>query len=98
MAYIDQSNWARRDHFELFNSFDWPHFGLSANVDITRFMKEVKARGISVNVAIVYVMARTANEIPEFRQRIREKGVFEHKVVHPSTTIMGKDERFSFCA
>jgi chloramphenicol O-acetyltransferase type A len=48
-------------------------------------------------VAIVYAIARTANEIPEFRFRIRPSGAIEHEVVHPSTTILKGDDLFTFC-
>jgi chloramphenicol O-acetyltransferase type A len=57
----------------------------------------VKQRGISITVAIVYLITRTANAIPEFRYRIRGEKVVEHEVVHPSGTILVDEDRFSFC-
>jgi len=56
-----------------------------------------KEKDISFNIAVVYLITRAANEIPEFRYRIRSETVIEHEVVHPSTTIMGKEDVFSFC-
>jgi chloramphenicol O-acetyltransferase type A len=38
-----------------------------------------------------------ANEIPEFRYRIREGEVVEHEIVHPATTILTDEDLFSFC-
>jgi chloramphenicol O-acetyltransferase type A len=64
---------------------------------LTTFYPAVKQRGISLNVAVIYVLARAANEIVEFRYRIRGDEVVEHEVVHPSTTILTEDELFSFC-
>jgi chloramphenicol O-acetyltransferase type A len=98
MRQIDMENWPRREQFEVFNSFDYPHFSLSVNVDLTTFYQFVKQSGISFNVATVYTVARAANAIPEFRQRIRMEKVIEHEIVHPSSTIMGKDDIFSFCS
>jgi chloramphenicol O-acetyltransferase type A len=49
-----------------------------------------------MNVAIVYVLARAANAIPEFRYRIREGAVVEHEIVHPGTTILVDEDLFGF--
>ena len=46
---------------------------------------------------MVYVIARAANAIPEFRQRIREGGAVEHEIVHPASTIMAEGDLFTFC-
>jgi chloramphenicol O-acetyltransferase type A len=67
-------------------------------VDLTAFHPVVKQRGISFTVAIVYVLARAANAIPEFRYRIRQDEVVEHEIVHPFTTILTKEDLFGFCA
>lgn len=98
MRQIDIQTWPRREHFKVFNSFDYPHFSLCANVDLTTFNPFIKQRGISFTVAVVYVLARAANAIPEFRYRIREGGVVEHEIVHPSATILTDDDLFSFCS
>ena len=94
---IDIQTWPRREHFKFFGAFDYPHFSLCANVDLTTFYPVVKQRGISFTVAIVYVLARAANAIPEFRYRIRAGEVVEHEIVHPSTTILTGEDVFSFC-
>lgn len=98
MRTIDLSTWPRRKHFEMFRSVDYPHFNLCANVDISRFYPAVKAAGdISFTLATVYVLARVANSLPEFRWRIRGEEVVEHEVVHPSFTVLAEDDLFSFC-
>ncbi|MCL7454948.1 MAG: chloramphenicol acetyltransferase [Anaerolineae bacterium] len=96
MRVIDKETWSRREHFEFYRGFDHPYFGLSANVDVTAFYPEVKERGVSLTVAIVYLIARAANAIPEFRYRIRGQEVVEHRVVHPGTTILVNEEMFTF--
>ncbi len=97
MRYIDMQTWPRREHFKVFSTFDHPHAGLCANVDLTTFYPVVKQRGYSINVAIVYVISRAANAIPEFRYRIRAGKAIEHETVHPSVTILAPDDLFSFC-
>jgi chloramphenicol O-acetyltransferase type A len=97
MRYIDVQTWPRREHFKVFGAFDHPHLGLCANVDVTAFYPFVKQRGIAFNVATVYLLARAANAIPEFRYRIRAGKVVEHEIVHPATTILVDEDLFTFC-
>jgi chloramphenicol O-acetyltransferase type A len=98
MRTIDIETWSRREHFQFLSTFDLPHFGMCANVDLTTFYPAVKQWGTSITVAIVYVLARAANTIPEFRQRIRGGAVVEHEVVHPSWTVLRDADLFTFCA
>jgi chloramphenicol O-acetyltransferase type A len=95
--YIDLESWARRDHFYAFKTWGYPHFNLCANVDVTPLYPFTKQRGISFNLAVVFVITQAANEIREFKYRIRGNGVVEYEIVHPAITIMVKDDLFSFC-
>jgi chloramphenicol O-acetyltransferase type A len=97
MRHVDVKTWPRREHFELYGAFDHPHFSMCANVNLTTFYQCVKERGLSLNVATVYVLTRAANAVQEFRYRIRDGEVVEHEVVHPSTTIMAEGDLFTFC-
>ena len=97
MRLIDLESWNRRDHFYKFRDWDWPHFSLGANIDITAFVPVVKQNDYSFTAAVMYLVARTANAIPEFRQRIHGEDVVEYDIVHPSCTILTEDDLFSFC-
>lgn len=97
MHMIDIQTWSRREHFELFSTFNHPHFNMCVNVDLTSFHPYVKEKGFSLTTAIVYVIARAANAIPEFRFRMRDGEVVEHEIVSPSVTILADNDLFSFC-
>ena len=97
MRYIDMSTWPRRKHFELFNAFDFPHFNLCADIDITTMCKELPKFSFSFTVVIIYALAKAANAIKEFRYRIRDGKVVEHDMIHPSPTILLDNDLFSFC-
>ena len=97
MRHIDMQTWSRRNHFKLFNTFNHPHFNMCVNVDVTTFYPFVKRNGYSLTVCMVYFIARVANEIPEFRYRIRGDQVIEHEVVNPSFSILIDKDHFSFC-
>jgi len=97
MRKISVGNWSRRQHFDFYSGFDHPHFGMCANVDLTAFYPFIKKHRISFSLAIVYMITRSANAIPEFRYRIRSREVVEHEIVHPSSTILVNEEVFSLC-
>jgi chloramphenicol O-acetyltransferase type A len=97
MRKIDMQTWPRRDHFQFFRQFDHPHFNMCANVDLSKFYPFVRQHQLPFTVTFVYILTRTANAIPEFRHRIRSEEVVEHEVVHPSITLLVKDDLFAFC-
>jgi chloramphenicol O-acetyltransferase type A len=97
MRYIDMQTWPRRKHFEVFSALDDPFTGLCADVDLTKLYPAVKQGDHRITVAIVYILARAANAIPEFRYRIRGADVVEHEIVHPSSTVMAGEDLFTFC-
>jgi chloramphenicol O-acetyltransferase type A len=71
---------------------------MCVNVDLTAFYPFVKHNGYSFTVAMVYLISRVSNAIPEFRHRIRGDQVVEHEIVNPSFTILIDKDLFSFCA
>jgi chloramphenicol O-acetyltransferase type A len=93
---IDLRDWKRREHFETFSSWHYSHFNICADVDVSDFRPAMREAGISYNTAVVYLLARTANDIVEFRLRARDGIVVEHEVVHPATTVMASDDLFTF--
>jgi chloramphenicol O-acetyltransferase type A len=98
MKTLDIESWERKNHYNYFKSLDYPHFSICANVDITNFMKFIKNKGYLFFTAFLYVSTKAANDIKEFRYRIREDQVVEHEVVSPSFTLMTSKDVFSFCA
>jgi chloramphenicol O-acetyltransferase type A len=97
MHYIDMQTWSRRNHFRFYSTVNHPHFNMCVNVDVTAFYPFVKRNGYSFTVSMVYVIARAANAIPEFRQRIRGDQVVEHQIVNPGFTILIDNDLFAFC-
>jgi len=94
---IDVDTWARREAFELFRSFGFPYLSLTATVNISRLRRNLRREAISFTVGWVHLLAKAANAVPAFRQRMRGNQVVEHAAVHPSVTILTDDEGFSFC-
>jgi len=97
MRKIDMQTWSRREHYELFNTFNHPHFNMCANVDLTKFNPYVKVHGFSSTTAIIYTISHAANAIPEFRYRMQDGEIVEYETVSPSVTILVDNDLFSFC-
>lgn len=97
MKTIPLEGWPRKDHYQFFQQFDYPYFSLCADLDISALAPWLKARKISFTAAMMYLIARAANSIPEFRQRVREGDPVEYAMVHPSATILSRDDLFTFC-
>lgn len=94
---IDLAAWPRRPHFEHFRGYLIPHACLAARVDVTDLRAAAKADGASLFATLLHAACRAANAVPELRQRIRGDAVVEHDVVHPSFTVAGPDDTFSYC-
>lgn len=97
MRKIDMQTWSRRAHYELFNTFNHPHFNMCANVDMTKLNPYAKVHEFSLTAAIIYMISRAANAVPEFRYRMQDGEIVEYESVSPSVTILVEDDLFSFC-
>lgn len=95
--YIDIESWARKDQYKLFKEMDYPHFNITANVDITKTYSYTKERNLSFFKTMVYITTFVANNIKEFRYRICNDKVVEYDDVHPSFTFLTQPDAFSFC-
>ena len=98
MRTIEFTNAHQQRHFEFFHSMNHPHFSVCANVEIGGWLDMARERGLKTTPAIVYLLARVANEIPQLRQRIRDDRVVEHDTVHPTFSVATDvADAFSFC-
>ena len=96
-GYIDLNTWKRKSHYQWFSAMDYPFFNICAPLDISTFYIYIKQHNEPFFISFLYLVTKTANQIEEFRYRIRTEGVFLHDAAHPSYTVMSKDDLFSFC-
>lgn len=89
----------RQKHFEHFRKMDRPHFGITADVEITEFLDCVRmSPSLRFTPAIVYLIGRTAMEVLPFRWRLRGEEVIEHDSLQPSFAVpTAESSAFSFC-
>lgn len=89
----------RKKHFDFFRSMEQPHFGITAEVDITEFLDCVRrSPTLRFTPAMVYLIANTAMQVQPFRWRIRGDEVVEHDSLKPSFPVpTASSSAFSFC-
>ena len=98
MRKIEFTNPHRKKHFEYFKGMNHPHYSITANVDISKFLEHIKDHNLKFTPSIVFQICATAHKIKPFLQRIRGNEVVEHEYAHPSFSVSTKaSDVFSFC-
>jgi len=94
--HLDVANWARREVFEFFCTFDKPYFNICTRLDITSLRSRLQHHpGASISLAYHYFALRAANEIEPFRYRLRDGKVIVHDIIHGGTTVLLPNENFT---
>jgi len=93
---IDISTWLRKDHFNFFNTFDEPFFGVTVDVDCTKTYFEAKENGVSLFLLYLHKSLAAANQIENFRYRIINDEVWQFDVVNAAATINRPSGTFGF--
>ena len=91
---IDLSTWKRREHFEVFQNFDEPLFGITVRVESSAAYKKAKEAGYSFSLYYLYLSMKAANEIEEFRYRIEDDKVYCYDSIGAGPTIFREDETY----
>lgn len=94
---VDVENWNRRATFEYFKDYEDPFFNITANLDVTNLYHFCKENNLSFSLANLFYSLQTANEIHEFRLRLKDGKLVEFSKIHATQTILNDDETFSFC-
>lgn len=95
--YLDMETYKRKKHFEYFNSLAYPYVGLTVNVDITEFLKKIKAESLPFFLSFCYCAAHAANRVPPFRQRILDGRIIELEHCLTSHTLALEDGTYCYC-
>ena len=91
---IDISTWKRREHFEVFNTFDEPLFGVVVRLECSAARKVAKEKGYQFSLYYLYLSLQAANEIEEFRYRIEDDKVVCFDSIGAGATIFREDETY----
>ena len=94
---IDLASYSRREHFLYFSSLAYPYAGVTTELDITGFMKEIREKKCPFFLSFLYAVAGAANAVPELRRRIKDGGIVEFNNCPASYTVALPDGTFCYC-
>lgn len=93
---IDLSTWSRTPQFRFFQSFQRPHYAITARVDATRLMA-AKADGLSPYRTTLWAIGAGLHAVPALRHRFKGDEVWRFDRLDLSMTVpVGDDIRFGF--
>ncbi|WP_312069453.1 type A chloramphenicol O-acetyltransferase [Lelliottia nimipressuralis] len=93
---VDLSRWARREHFEIFQTFAQSTFNQTVQLDITALLKHIKEAGWKFYPTMIFLISKIVNRHPEFRMAMMDNELVVWDEVHPNYTIFHNEtETFS---
>lgn len=93
---IDIHTWKRKEHFDLFSTYQEPFFSIATYVDCTGAYSQAKSLNISFFIYYMYQSLVAANTVEEFRYRIEDGHPVIYDKIHGSTTTFNADNLFAF--
>ena len=93
---FDLENWVRKDHFNFFNNFEEPFFGVVVEIDCTIAYNKCKKEGKGFFLYYLHQALAAANSIENFKLRIEDNQIYIYDNVHASAVINRHDGTFGF--
>lgn len=94
MQVIDPAGWKRKPLCDFFGQLDFPFYGVTFRVDVTRLIERAKTEGISSYYAAVWASMRAVNGLDAFLYKVRGDTIVRHDFLSPSFTVPAEDELF----
>ena len=90
---IDLTDWPRATHCAVFREHLLPSYCVTAELDITRFLAQVRAQGWSFTLAMTYAACRCAHAVEAFRYRfVADKVVLFDRIDTAFTWLESESE------
>lgn len=88
MKEIVTENWSRRGVYEAFRHLDFPFYHVAFRVDVTRLKSYTKQNDLSFYYSLVYLTAKSANSVENFRLRLIGGRIYDVGETTPSFTFL----------
>jgi chloramphenicol O-acetyltransferase type A len=93
---LDLETWVRRPHFEFFNAFEEPYYGVCVSVDCTIAYSFAKQNGFSFFLYYLYRSLGAAQSVEAFRYRTEEGEVFIYDRIDAGSAIDRSNGTFGY--
>lgn len=93
---IDINTWKRKEHYNFFNAFDEPIYGVTVSIDCTAAYAFAKENKVSFFLYTVYQALQAAKLVEEFKYRIEGDDVFVYDNISASVTVGRDNGTFGF--
>ncbi|GGG01469.1 type A chloramphenicol O-acetyltransferase [Paenibacillus albidus] len=91
---INMDNWARKPYYEHYLNHTRCTYSMTANIDITRLLAELKSKGMKLYPALIHMITATVNGQIEFRTCLDAQGrVGYWDSMSPSFTIFHEEDK-----
>lgn len=87
LQLIDLKTWERREFYEHFIQEVVCGYSITINVDITPLV------GQQLYPAMIWLLTKTVNEMPEFRTTLTKDGPGIYDSMHPMYTVFNKENK-----
>jgi chloramphenicol O-acetyltransferase type A len=94
---LNLNTWPRLKQYEFFKQYENPFFNICSTLDVTELVNKVKHNHLSFSTSILYASIYIANQIEEFKYRLKGDGVIICDSVYAGSTILSKNDTFNFC-
>ena len=84
---IDIENWERKEFYEHFISEVVCTYSVTVNLDITAL------KGQRMYPAMIWLITKTVNEMPQFRTCLKKEGPGIYDSMHPMYTVFNKENK-----
>lgn len=88
---IDETNWKRALHCQIFRNSIEPSYCVTFELDITNFLAKIRTMKYSFTLALIFVVSKCANDIEEFRYRFLDGQIVLYDRINTAFTYMDRD-------
>lgn len=88
---IDETNWKRAFHCQVFRNSIEPSYCVTLELDITNFLKKIRKDNLSFTLSLIYLVSRCANDIEEFRYRFLDGKIVLYDKINTAFTYLNKE-------
>ena len=97
---VNLATWPRAAQFQLFRTYDRPHYAVTVRMPVTAMMAERKAAGLSPFRHTIWAVGKGLHAVPELCMRFKGDTVTKYKrlLLSPTVPLANGDFRYTYLA